>query len=301
MNRGCARLEAWGLRVIVAPVAGADDRYLAGSDDCRRDALHSLVRNADVDIVIAARGGYGCSRLLDTIDWGLLAARRPRMVGYSDISVLHLAMFASGIATGVSGPMVAVEFARELESRPDHEAFSFAMRSLAEVWEPARCALPRGTRLHALKPGSARGPLVPVTLSVLASLVGTPYMPDLTGAILVLEDVNEAAYKLDRYLTQLRQAGVLKRLGALVFGSFSDCEDAEWIPSVLAEFAGYIRGPVAGGLPYGHCFPSVTLPVGGPGELECPPQGMPRLRWRYSEPRRDRSCESRPPAPRSCS
>ena len=279
LQRGCRRLEQWGLQVVTAGLDTAPVRYLAAADERRAEAIHALLRNPQVDLLLAARGGFGCARLFDRLDWGLLRRRRIPVVGYSDLSALHLAALRHGVCTGVAGPMVAVEFGRETRQPREREALGFAASSLRRVWQGGQSvALPPGARLQVLKRGCAAGALVPATLSVLISLLGTRHLPALAGTILVLEDVHEPAYRIDRCLTQLGQAGVLDRLAGLVFGSFTLGEDAEWLPAVCAEFAARIDGPVAAGLPFGHCSPSVALPIGRQAVLDTR-RSRPVLRW----------------------
>jgi muramoyltetrapeptide carboxypeptidase len=227
-----------------------------------------------------ARGGFGCARILDDLDWGLLQRRALPIVGYSDVTALHLGALRAGATTGISGPMVAIELGGPLISAQHLNALALTLQSFADVWTPGRAVcLPPGTALTPLRPGSAVGPIVPANLSVLVSLLGTRHMPRLRDAILVLEDTHEAAYRIDRYLTQLRQAGVLAQLAGLLFGSFSEGEDAEWLPAIMAEFAARVPGPVASGLPLGHCSPSLAAPVGRTGRLVCTNEHVEQLYW----------------------
>jgi len=175
--------------------------------------------------------------------------------------------------------MAAVTLAEDASTPAAASALAFALTSFAAAWDAvAEVALPSGTRLTTLRPGRAVGPLVPATLAILAALLSTPFLPSLDGAILVLEDVHEAAHRIDRYLTQLEHAHLLCRLGGLVFGSFTDGEDSEWLPSIFAEFAAKIPGPVVCGLPFGHQFPSISLPVGRLARLEATADHV-RLGW----------------------
>lgn len=265
LARGCQRLQAWGLNVVVAGNTSQAARYFAGDDTARADALHDLLRSPQVDVLLALRGGYGCARLLPLLDWKLIRRAAKPLIGYSDITVLHLAWLRAGLDLGLAGPMLAPDFAR----LPGADvAMRFSLASLADAWHRhTRVRLPPQTQLRTLKPGRASGPLVPVTLSVLTTLLGTPWMPDLRGHILLLEDIHEAAYKIDRYLTQLRQAGVLGAIAGLVWGNLSGGEDAEYLPEILTEFAALVPGPVICGLPFGHCWPMVTVPVGRPGRV----------------------------------
>jgi muramoyltetrapeptide carboxypeptidase len=268
LARGAAHLRAWGLEVIIEQAPNGPDRFLAAPDPERLAAIDRLLRNPRVDALLAARGGYGCGRILDRIDWARWVARNLPVIGFSDITALHLAALKAGAQCGIFGPMLCGLFARAPDSDPDRDGTRFALNAFAQAWHAGDVLLPQGCALHTLQAGTASGPLVPATLAVLASLLGTPFMPSLRGAILVLEDVNEATYRVDRYLTQLRHAGILAELAGLVFGSFTDGDDAHWLPSVFAEFARCVHGPVVSGLPLGHCFPCVSLPVGRTGRLD---------------------------------
>jgi muramoyltetrapeptide carboxypeptidase len=269
LQRGLDQLRDWGLETVYPGRDDARDRFFAATDSRRGQRLHELLANPDVDLLLAARGGYGCARLLDQLDWGLFLARNLPLVGYSDLTALQVAAFARGYRRGVFGPMVAGDLARlpvaveeEEELARVHASLSAALAGCTQTFGP----------LHCLQAGEATGPLVPANLAVLASLAGTAHVPDLSGAILVLEDVNEAAYRIDRCLYQLAQGGVLASVAGLVFAQFSRTEDAEWLPEVLADYAGRIAGPVVSGLAFGHAFPSVCLPVGTSARLLAAPQ-----------------------------
>ncbi len=270
LERGLARLRAWGLEVVLASQP-RPERFLAAPDDVRAETLNLLVRDARVDLLLAARGGYGSGRILDQIDFEALRQRAVPMVGYSDITALHLAAYGAGYRCGVAGPMVCGALAKDPADEAAAVALGRVLGSLRQVL--AGEAFEAGAGLRVFRQGSAAGPLLPANLSVLTSLAGTPYLPDLTGVILVLEDVNEAAYRVDRYLNQLLYAGCLGQLAGLVYGQFTEGEDAQWLPDVFADFARHIRGPVAGGLEFGHGFPSLSLPVGRQAQLEAGPAG----------------------------
>ena len=268
LARGMARLREWGLELVYPGANDPRERFLAGSDALRLRRLHELLANPRVDALLAVRGGYGCARLLDGIDWDRLRERNLPLIGYSDLTALHLAAYGHGCRRGVFGPMVVSDFGREPANPDEETALAGSLTSCHAVLTGAAQTF---TGLACLRPGETTGPLVPANLSVLASLVGTPHLPDLSGVILVLEDVRESAYRIDRYLLQLDQGGVLGRVSGLVFAQFSQTEDVEWLPGVLADYAGRVAGPVAAGLDFGHAFPSVSLPVGQPGHLRASP------------------------------
>lgn len=282
LARGVARLRSWGVEVVHPAIAGSRERYLAGTDDARLDQLHELLRNPQVEALLAARGGYGCARLLDGMDWDLLLERQLPIVGYSDVTALLVGALRRGYTRGIAGPMVASDFGRELRPAGDAWAFARMLDSFTQAWEQASVAAWATRDAAVLQSGSAHGTLVPATLSVLVTLIGTSHMPDLSGAILVLEDIYEPAYKLDRYLTHLRQSGILSALAGLVFGDFRDVDGAEHLPALFAEFATSVAGPVVAAFAFGHRFPSVSLPVGRTCELVAG-EGAVELRWAAPE------------------
>jgi len=235
-------------------------RYFAGEDQARAEEFNELLHEEDLDMMMALRGGYGCARMLPFINWNLLKNRHMPVVGYSDLTALHLAAWKQGCENQFFGPMLMSQFGRE-------DYLPFLDRNLASL---SRC-LTRNfsflepsdmASLETVKPGEAEGALVPANLTVLESLLGTPYMPDLSSCILVLEDVGEASYSIDRTLNHLRQTGILERLSGLVFGQFTDCENGHFLPEILQEYAAFVNGPVVSGLPFGHTPYSVSLPVG---------------------------------------
>ena len=259
---GLRALRAAGLRVEAAHDLGAPLGYLAGSDAARADALNALLRRGDLDAVVCLRGGYGLLRILDRIDYAAARAHPKLVVGYSDVTALHLALYAEAGLPGVSGPMVAPDWGPGLDAATEADFWRVAGGDAGYAVRG-----PGGERLHAMRDGEAEGVLLGGNLALTAALLGTPYLPDLTGAILFLEDVGEPPYRIDGLLARLRLAGVLGRLGGLVFGMFTGAEAPAGRPSlsveeVLAHYAPCVDGPVASGLVYGHVRRKSTLPVG---------------------------------------
>lgn len=282
LEAGLRQLHAWGIHTLPGAHLAGQCRTLAGDDDARLADLETALADPRADVILPARGGFGCARLLDRLDPKLLRDRATPIVGYSDVSILHLARFKAGVVSGLSGPMPAVEFARcaAPAGAAEAEGLALALESLRRSWTPQHQVwLPPQTRLQVLKPGAVTAPVMPVNLTVLVSLLGTPHMPDLDGVLLAIEDVNEAAHRVDRNLTQLRQAGILARLGGLLIGRFTRGEDAEWLPAIFAESAAQVRGPVVEGLPYGHELPPLTVPAGRTAVLEASADGRVHLGW----------------------
>jgi muramoyltetrapeptide carboxypeptidase len=231
--------------------------FLAGDDARRLAELREALEDPDVEALVAVRGGYGASRLLDRLDPSLVAQAGKLLVGFSDVTALH-ALWARAGVRSLHAPMVAT-----------------LGRSAAEVWSrwtEAVEGIPSApATLAPIAQGTARGVLLGGNLSVLAALAGTPHAPPLDGAMLFLEDVNEAPYRLDRMLTTLRHAGWLERCAGVVVGALDDgtagAEQRVAAQAVLLDRLGDLGIPVAGGLGAGHIEDNRPLAFGAAVEL----------------------------------
>lgn len=262
VRQAVATAEGWGLKVTVTPSALApvtDPGGRSADPQLRLDDLHDTLADPSVDLLWCVRGGYGSAQLLGHLDWARFAARTIPLLGYSDITALLLAMHAHHVGIPVAAPSFC-----EL---PHLLTDDWSRTALAHALDPAAapqriCPPPRERPLLALRDGSAQGPLFPVTLTLICSLLGTPHLPDLRGAILLVEDVNEPVYKLDRMLTQLLQAGLLAACAGLLLGGFRRCGNATARQALLAKFAAAIPGPVVADVPFGHRFPRLAARLG---------------------------------------
>ena len=259
------RLSGLGFQVQIDTDANARHQRFGGSDATRLAALHRVALSAP-SVALATRGGYGLTRLLDGIDWPLLARsveQGTRWVGHSDFTALQLALLAHTGADSWAGPMAIDDFSRADEAggvdEVTRDCFVEAMDGSLEAV---------GFRTEAGFDGLAvNGRLWGGNLTMLCSLLGTPHWPRVQGGVLFLEDVNEHPYRVERGLLQLLQAGVIERQKAVVLGAFS-----AWKPSLLdrgyglkqavAQLRRSTRVPVITGLPFGHVHPKVMLPVG---------------------------------------
>ncbi len=236
-DAGVATLSA-RYRVQVADEAFGSFRYLAGDDLSRGAALQRALGDSTVKAIVAARGGYGAMRLLPALRF----AEPHTLLGFSDITALHAAWQARDWRS-VHGPVIT-----QLARQPaDVIARTF------DCLEGRPVAPLEGT--WCVRPGEARGPLMGGNLSLLSSLVGTPFMPSLRGAVLLLEDVGERPYRLDRLWTQLRLSNALDGVVGIALGEFTECEEkgasfssAEVLNSLTHE----LNVPVLAGLPIGH-------------------------------------------------
>ncbi|WP_435971439.1 S66 peptidase family protein [Streptomyces sp. Qhu_M48] len=253
-------LESWGLRVRITPrLLTTHQGYLAGTDDERLEDFTEAWLDPEVRAVVCARGGYGTQRIADRLDYRRLAAAGPKfLVGSSDITCLHHALGERLDLVTLHGPMPAC--------RPVHEDRSTAEGLHAALFGPSPRSLPLTGPV--LVPGTAEGPLTGGNLTMLASSVGTPTAPDTEGRILVLEDVGEDPYRLDRALTQLRRAGVLRRTAGVVLGDFTDCGPPDQVEALLRDRLSDLGVPVATGLPAGHGRRQLTVPLGAGAVLE---------------------------------
>lgn len=230
--------ERYQLRVAhdVNASPDSDFPYLAADDAARCAAFNSALADEEVQGVLCARGGYGSARILAALDAETLRRRRLPLVGFSDITAIHAWAAVHGVPT-VHGPVV-----NQLSTLPRGDLE--ALFALLEGKAPSRFE-----GLRAWGPGRATGPLFGGNLAVLASLCGTPYLPPMAGRIFFFEEVNEPAYRLDRYLLQLQQAGALEGIVGVVVGELCRCEGAE---KVIQRLLAPLGVPVLHGLPAGH-------------------------------------------------
>ncbi len=246
------------------------DGYLGGSIDERLDDLHSMFADPEVSAIFAIRGGYGAAQLLDRIDYGLIRKNPKIFLGYSDISALHLAIGKhAGIVT-FHGPVALSDFTEYTQKHFRHALFETT--PLGAVTNPPETNLLRPAHtLRPIRPGKARGALVGGNLTLISTTMGTPFEIDTRGRILLLEDVDEQPYSIDRMLTQLRLAGKFDGAAGIVFGECKDCRPRDYKPGfestlsfgeVLDEILSKVQVPVLAGLTIGHTGDQLTLPLG---------------------------------------
>jgi muramoyltetrapeptide carboxypeptidase len=263
--RGVELLTGWGLRPVLAPNAYARQGYLAGADELRAADLNAAFADPEVRGVICTRGGYGAQRIVDAID--MAAVRRdPKVVaGFSDITALQFALWRGARLAGVHGPGAAW-----LDERTPLRSAESLHAALTTTEPVTVTAVAEEETFPVRVPGRATGPLLGGNLCLVVASLGTPDMPDLTGAVLLVEDVQEPPYKVDRMLTQLRRAGALDGLAGVAVGQFTGCADG-WsvgVADVLSERLGDLGVPVLGGLPIGHGVGQLTVPVGTDATLD---------------------------------
>ena len=263
--KGLDYLRGCGYRILEGQNVLNKHGYLAGTDSERIDDLNAMFKNSAVKAIFCSRGGYGTPRLLDKIDLQALKKNPKIILGYSDITSLQLAIFAKTGMVTYSGPMVAIEMGKGIS--PFTEKALWHMLTEAKLHSlPATSAhqFP-----HIFHNGVAEGYLLGGCLPLVVSLIGTPYLPDMTKAILVLEDIGEDVYRLDRYFSQLRNSGILHQINGLVLGQFINCpaekntvKNSLSLVDVINEFTYDLDIPIIGNFPYGHSDNKYTLPIG---------------------------------------
>ncbi len=261
--RGLQRLRDLGHEVRDFSAASSRHQRFAATDAERVAQLHAAAQDPEVELVIALRGGYGLSRILPDIDFRLLADSGKRWVGHSDFTALQLGLLATTGAPSFAGPMICDDFSRDEPSEYTHAQFWRCLTSPALTVNVAAAGNP------AIE---AEGRLWGGNLAMLCHLVGSPWMPDVKGGILFVEDVNEHPYRVERMLLQLAHAGILQQQEAVVLGDFSGYRLTEFdngydFDSMLAYLRSRLGLPVLQGLPFGHTRDKLTLPVGAHCEL----------------------------------
>ena len=259
-------LTGWGLRVRPGTNAGGRHAFFAGTDDQRLADLDDAFADESVRAVLCLRGGYGMQRIVDRIDYTAVRADPKVVMGFSDITALHLALRCeTGLAT-VHGPT-----AGQFDRGPDTPTARAARRSLMSADPVTLTADKTETTYDVRVPGVAEGTLVGGNLAMLAATIGTRHALRPDGAILLVEDVNEEPYRIDRMLVHLRRAGWLDGLAGVAVGQFTDCVDDSHTPVVTEVLAEHLAGlgvPVLGGLPIGHGAEQVAVGLGVPARMD---------------------------------
>lgn len=258
---GVEQARSLGWEPVVGEHALARHGYFAGTDEARLHDLNRAIAAADVDGIWCLRGGYGAMRLLDGIDFDALTRRPKMLIGFSDITALHAGINVKCGLVSYHGPTARSPLAE------------FSRRSLVSATivgdEPFGYA-PGARTLHG---GCAVGRLAGGNLALVAALCGTPYALDFDGAIVVLEDINEPVYRIDRMIQQLLLAGTLRRCAGVVLGAFNNMPDGgtdegRSIDDVFAELAAALQVPCIVGAPIGHIDEQWTVPLGRVAELD---------------------------------
>jgi muramoyltetrapeptide carboxypeptidase len=268
-------LEALGLRVRMGEHLLARHGYLGGEDKARADDINAFFADPTVAAVHPIRGGWGSSRVLPYLDYDLIRRNPKIILGYSDITALLLAIHAKTGLVTFHGPIALGRwdtFSVDYYRRVLFNGEPVLMENLRELSD-RNSLTPIEYRAQTITPGKARGRLLGGNLTVLTTIIGSPYLPDWDGCIFFCEDVHEDLYRIDRMLTQLKLAGVLDRIKGFVFGSCAECSPGEGFASLTLEeiFADHIKPlgiPAWSGAMIGHQMPQWTIPEGIEAEID---------------------------------
>lgn len=251
-RKGLNILESFNLKVKIPNKLSKPESYLAGSDCHRRDIIHEMWRDPEVKALMAVRGGFGSLRLLAELDYDLIRTNPKNLIGFSDITALHSAIFRQTGLTTFHGPMLTTLASSSEES----------LTSINQVLCQRQPEAIKPAGLEILKKGTGHGRLQGGNLTTLNHLLGTPYEPHWSGTILFIEDVGEAPYRIDRLLTHLSLAGCLARLGGLILGTFSNCGNEELIWQRVIDLCRDHNYPIWANFPSGHGHNNLTMPLG---------------------------------------
>lgn len=264
VKQGVEYLKEKGYKVKIAPNLSRGKFYLAGDDNLRIKLLEEFFLNPEVDGIICVRGGYGTLRILCKISFEKLSSVPPKVfVGYSDITALQLAMLKKLGWITYSGPMVASEMGQNISEFSEE----WLWKMISEVPYPIELVNPEDQPLDIFKHGTGEGKLIGGCLSLITPLLGTEYMPSLENAILVIEDIDEKTYRLDKHFQLLELHGVFDKISGLIVGQFVKCfpknpNRSFTLNDYLADVLSERNIPVLTNFAYGHINRRFTLPIG---------------------------------------
>ncbi|MBP7247790.1 MAG: LD-carboxypeptidase [Negativicutes bacterium] len=261
VEKAVKRLEEFGLKVKVGKTCTSTYGYLSGTDELRFTEINEMFGDSTLAGIVCLRGGYGTPRLLDKIDYSIIAKNPKIFVGFSDTTGIHGAIQnATGLVT-FHGPMGAMMGGDYSEYSLSHwVAMLFGEQGAGPMINPD------GEQMIGMYGGKAKGKLCGGNLSLIADLMGTPYEIQTEGKLLFIEEVGEAPYQIDRMLTQLRLAGKLDHCAGIVLGDFANCESDKKRDETLSleEVLGDIlpkNKPTIANVRAGHCDPNMILPL----------------------------------------
>jgi muramoyltetrapeptide carboxypeptidase len=274
LDDAAARVEALGLKPKFGKYVRGRRGFLSGTDQERLEDLHAMFADKSIAAVFALQGGYGTPRLLDQIDYELVRRNPKILLGYSDITGLHLAIGKKAGLVTFHGPnMIGTLPPRTLELLKKALFVAEPIGEIAnpEEQDPLNAEFP----LRTVSPGVARGRIVGGNLTLVSATMGTPFEIETKDRILLIEDTGEAPYRIDRMLVQLKLAGKLQQAAGVVFGTCTDCAPSRSsfeltlsLSEVLGELLGSLRKPVLAGLLFGHTKEKAVIPMGVEAELD---------------------------------
>lgn len=260
-------IEGMGYKVVLGECTNKQWYSYAGTDEERAREINSFFANKDIDAIICMRGGYGCNRLIEYVDFEVIRNNPKIFVGYSDITTLHMAINEKTGLVTYHGPMAVSNFSGEY----NQDTYRDFIEVVSDVSKP-REIKNFSKELGVLSKGKAKGKLVGGNLATLIATLGTEYDLDYEGKILFLEEIGEKTYKVDRFLNQLKKHEVFEKISGVILGDFKNCPpDSEKDMSLMEVFEDYFKNlgkPVIYNLESGHSEPMLTLPFGAECEID---------------------------------
>ena len=263
-HQGVNYLKNIGYNVVESEHVLDTRGYLAGDDGDRASDLNKMFQDPAIDAIICSRGGYGAPRIIDKLDFQAIQNNPKIFIGYSDITSLNLAIWQKTGLVNFSGSMVAVEMGRGIDSFTEHHFW----KMLTTAQPIGLLSNPPENPTTVFNPGKAEGRLLGGCLSLINVLLGTPYCPDFENAILFIEDIGEEPYRVDRYLAQLKLAGILNQVSGVVIGQFIDCDpnDPEKpnleLDEIIEDYFRPLKIPIITNFAYGHGPLKHIMPIG---------------------------------------
>ncbi|WP_160691752.1 LD-carboxypeptidase [Clostridium sp. C2-6-12] len=256
-------MEELGLKVVLGESVNGKHGFLSGSDKIRAKDINTMFQDKTIKGIFAIRGGYGASRLLDMLDYEMIKKNPKVFAGYSDVTVLHNVFNEKCKLITFHTPMASTEFYKGV----DDYTMEYFKKNIFSHDPLGILKNPKGLEIKTLVGGKAKGRLVGGNLSIIASTMGTPYELDTKGKILLLEDVDETPYKIDRMLLQLKQCGKFKDAEGIILGSWTKCETKEGnnslsLMEIFEELIIPENKPTIYNIACGHCLPTISLPLG---------------------------------------
>lgn len=264
IESGVRYLESLGYRVEVGKNVGKYWGYLAGTDKERIEDLHEMFRNKKVNAIFCVRGGYGSFRLLNKLNYELIRKNPKIFVGFSDITALHLSLLNKANLITFAGPMLVTNFSQGISPYTEENFW----RIITSTKKNGKLKFVETDKLPSINNGIIKGNIVGGNLAVVAAMSGTEYVPSFRNKILLLEDLNEFPYKIDRMLKQLSLNDVLQKLRGIVLGRFVNCQEEDLskrtltLGEIIDDYLRELNIPIVYTFPHGHINDFLTIPIG---------------------------------------
>jgi len=264
LDKNISYFEKLGYRIKLGKNIYSEDGFYAGNITERLDDIHTMFKDKDVKAIFCTRGGYGSTKLLDKLNYSLIKKNPKILVGFSDLTAVQLAILKKTGLITFSGPMPAVNDFSKFDKDAEENFWEIMTKSkkIGKIQNPSK------ENFYSLNKSSAEGKLIGGNLSILISLMGTTFEPDFKDKILLIEEINEPPYKIDRMFNQLRLAKVFNKIKGVIFGRFVDCYENKTskrslnLNEIIIEYFQGMKIPVIYNLKHGHISQTITLPLG---------------------------------------